>query len=416
MERRRVLATLAVVALLVVAGCQSPGAPQSPDGGAPTATATSDPATTRATADSTTTESTTATANSSDGLVRVDDDFGFDVPPIYHRVGRMLEVPRADRPEVQVRTEDPPDDGGSVVARPQGFVGLVGIVPQNPVGGDESVGTAAVARGTLVTVYSDGDLNATLTESTLAHEFAHVYQFTAHDPRSVVKSLGPNRNNARLTEVVVEGSAEYVQEEYEIRHQDRDVDQSEFAAAWKRAPAFQRWTVASYVYGSRYVELRIDDPANVTDVYQNPPRSTEQVIHGFTPDEEPVADLTVTADTTGPFAWSNAATKGELFARIALSTELDWERAAAAAEGWGADRLLTFSDGDRAGYAWALRWDDASEADEFRDAFADYDDRNDERFRLEAVGDETVVVFAGADAFVENATATGNSSSVTVST
>lgn len=414
MERRRVLATLAVVALLVAAGCQSPGGPQTTDDGAPTTTATTDPATTQATDDSTTTESTTGADDSSDGLVRVDDNFGFDVPPIYHRVGRMLEVPREDRPEVQVRTEEPPDDGGAVISQPQGFVGIVGITPQSPVGGDESVGTAAVARGTLVTVYSDGELNATLTESTLAHEFAHVYQFTVHDPRSAVKSLGPNRNNARLTEVVVEGSAEYVQEVYEIRHQDRDVDQTEFSDAWKSAPAFQRWTVASYEYGSRYLALRIDDPANVTEVYQNPPRSTEQVIHGYAPDEEPVADLTVTADTSGPFAWSNAATKGELFARIALSTELDWERAAAAAEGWGADRLLTFLDGDREGYAWTLRWDDASEADEFRDAFADYDDRNGEQFRLEAVSDETVVVFAGADAFVENATATGNSSSVTV--
>lgn len=72
------------------------------------------------------------------------------------------------------------------------------------------------------------------------------------------------------------------------------------------------------------------------------------------------------------------------------------------------------SNGSQAGYAWTLRWDDASEADEFQSAFGEYADRSDERFRTERVGDETVVVFAGADDFVGNATATGNSSSVTV--
>lgn len=73
-----------------------------------------------------------------------------------------------------------------------------------------------------------------------------------------------------------------------------------------------------------------------------------------------------------------------------------------------------------------LRWDSPAEADEFHAAMTDYLDARGERtdgrwtdgteqFALQRVGDETVVVLAGPEAFVANASADGESDAVTVS-
>jgi hypothetical protein len=213
---------------------------------------------------------------------------------------------------------------------------------------------------------------------------------------------------------MVEGSAEYVQERYAIRYQNASVNQTAIPDAWTNASAFARLQLAAYEYGSRYFALRIDDPAAVRDVYRNPPRTTEQLLHGDTPDEEPTKSLTVVTNTSNSSYTSlGGSTKGELFTRIALSTELDWNRSARAASGWGMDRLTLFS-GQKNAYAWTLRWDDASEADEFQRAFEEYAAAKESPFRLERVSDQTVVVSAGTETFVANATATGNDSSVTI--
>jgi hypothetical protein len=109
-----------------------------------------------------------------------------------------------------------------------------------------------------------------------------------------------------------------------------------------------------------------------------------------------------------------------------LEGRLEGDRAAAAAAGWGADRLIQFDHRDHdTAYAWVLRWDDPDEADEFAAAMTDYLDARGDRtaghwtdgdatFALHRVDDETVVVLAGPEPFVDNATATGSNADVTV--
>ncbi|MFB6269182.1 MAG: hypothetical protein ABEH83_04505 [Halobacterium sp.] len=401
---RRLLA-LALAALLLTAGCQ---APTSPDASAVATDASA----------ATTADSTDATdENESQGYVTTSAAFEVDVERIYVRVGRLLDAPRDLWPRVTIERAEPPEGGGPVTSESTGFTELMGIVASSDSGGegegDDGVQTGAVARGTTVTVYNHEELGPRGTENLLAHEYVHVFQ-TLHDVQTPLVELGRGRNLRLLYGVVVEGAAEWIQEEYAIEYQDVTVDQTTFSDRWRNASAYVRWTLAPYEYGSRYYELRVDDPAAVSDVYDRPPRSTEQVIHGYAPSEEPVADLRVGVRDDDSFELVERSTKGELFARIALSTELGFERAAAAADGWGADRLLRFTDGSASGYAWVLRWDDASEATEFQDAFADYTANRSVPFDTAHVSDETVVVFAGADAFVENASATGTDGDVTV--
>jgi len=399
METRPVVA-VALAVLFVTAGCQAPvqqGATAAPEN----ATATTD--------------GTTQAAPEETELVRVTDELPFRVTPIYERVGRMLGVPEAERPTTVVGVEEPPQGDVLGAASTSGFTNLVGIEPLPSAGEGGGVSVGAVARGTLVTLFDHPNASVAWKENVLAHEFVHVYQ-TRLPTREGVDDLDRRRNHRFLKSVVTEGSAQYVQERYAVRYQNQTRNQTAITARWKNASAYVRWRLAPYEYGSRYFALRLQNASGVTDVYEDPPRTAEQVAHGYAPEAEPAKELSVDlAATDSEFSRMRATTKGELFVRLALSTELGWERAADASAGWGMDRLLHVS-GDHGAntYAWVLRWDDASEAAAFREAFADYDASNGVAFRTEAVTDETVVVYAGDEAFVENASATGNSSYVTV--
>lgn len=409
--RARSALALALAALLVAAGCQAPVSPQDPAGG--DAIGTTTPPETTANATHSTTPSATTGADDGGSLVTVEGNVSFNVTKTYHRVGRMLDVPMAERPPTTVTVEDPPEGRGPGPSPTTGFTNLVGIAPPPSAGENGGVVTGAVTRGVSVTLYDHPSVNETFLETIVAHEFLHVYQNTMR-PAAGVASLDRGRNRVRLRGAVIEGSAEYVQERYAVRYQNATLNQTAIPREWTNASAYARWRLASYEYGSRYFAMRIDDPAAIRDVYENPPRTTEQLVHGYAPDEERAKNLTVSSDTeNSSFSSLGGSTKGELFVRIALSTELDWNRSARAASGWGMDRLTLFS-GQKNAYAWTLRWDSAGEADEFRRAFEDYAAAKETPLRLEAVGDETVVVFAGPEEFVTNATATGNSSSVTI--
>ncbi|MFB6269183.1 MAG: hypothetical protein ABEH83_04510 [Halobacterium sp.] len=424
METRPVVA-VALAVLFVTAGCQAPaegggvdGATDAPATAAPTTQAPTQQTTQQPTeptdSPETGTESTDGPAEVTQ-FVRVEDELLFRVTPIYQRVGRLLAVDEYDRPATTVYVENASEAGNVSSGSTSGFTALVGISPRPSGGDDGGVKAGAVTRGTTVTLYDYENATARWKENVLAHEFVHVYQ-SQLPVRDAVDALDRRRNRPFLKSVMVEGSAEYVQERYAVRYQNETIDQTRISAAWKNASAYERLRIAPYTYGSRYFAMRLDGPSGVTDVYEHPPRTAEQVVHGYDPGEEPPEALTVHANASdGGFEDTGAGTRGELFVRLALSTELDWERAADASTGWGMDRLVYFTgEGGRDAYAWVLRWDSASEATEFTDAFEDYDDANDERFRVESVTDETVVVYAGADAFVENASASGNSSSVTI--
>jgi len=226
-------------------------------------------------------------------------------------------------------------------------------------------------------------------------------------------------NEEFVTDATLEGAAEFVgmryAEEYGLAYGPYEALVEEYDGAGP----FRRLELAPYRYGARYVRQRVDSPRNLTAVYDDPPRTAEQVVHGYAPDEEAPKSLSVSVEgANSSWAWSDSDVQGELFLRIALGAELDDDRAARAAEGWGADRLLTLERENETGYAWVFRWDDADVADEFRTAFEQYResraDGSDAVFRTVDVSDATVVVFAGDPAFVGNASASGDTADVTL--
>jgi hypothetical protein len=173
----------------------------------------------------------------------------------------------------------------------------------------------------------------------------------------------------------------------------------------------------------------VDDPAEIDSVYDDPPATTEQLLHG--PGAGPEANLPVEVASGD---WESASrrrtTFGELFLRGTLATRLSEEAAADAAAGWGTDERLVFTrDGEtgyvwlHTGYVWLHRWDDAANATEFQRAFDSYLNRtlnrstvagpdgptagwrgDGETYRLLRLDDQTTALVAGSPAFVGNTT------------
>jgi hypothetical protein len=275
--------------------------------------------------------------------------------------------------------------------------------------------------GETVTVYEWVLDDPGLTETTLAHEFAHVVQFRNGWGETALRRQHRvdgeiSYDGATTYYLLREGAAVYVQTAYERRFlPDRETAMAHQAAAYENASAYARLLLARYHLGAEYVAGRADSPTDLEALHHDPPVSTEQLLHGS---DDPVAELTVETGDTGEWVERGRDRQGELFLRIALRTELNRSAAVDAAHGWGNDRRLTFVRGAAIGTAWVLRWDDAANASEFESSFRRYLDAKATRngsvwrqddgnatYRLQRVTNRTTVVYIGNESFVRAANA-----------
>ena len=253
-----------------------------------------------------------------------------------------------------------------------------------------------------------------LDTRTLAHELVHALQdqqFGAHptdsrDARAAVTGLR-------------EGDARYVDTLYEERCETEwsclptpdddaagDYDRELFAMLYQ-----------PYADGAQFVhELRQRGGWEAVDAaYTDPPTTTEQTIHPDAYPDETAVSVAVTdrsGDEWGPVVGAENETLGELGAYVTLlaSGAVDTEHHTTAdgpysprnyshpaTAGWAGDTFVPYTDGDRAGYIWKLRWDSPADARAFaasyREGLAGLGAR--------AVGDGVYVVPDGgfADAF-----------------
>lgn len=263
---------------------------------------------------------------------------------------------------------------------------------------------------------------------TVAHEMVHGVQFqrlTESPAFRMAFSEGYERQ--RVGAAIVEGGASYTGVEYMLRYSNHSRARILSATdKYRNASPAGKHHWAPYHFGQRYVESRYDSPAQHWCVYWNPPRTSEELIHGLEPGSEPVRNLSVAVDAAD---WTEQSreTRGELFARTVLAAELPEEPAAAGAAGWGNDTLVRLGRGDRSGFVWVVRWDTPADADEFRETFgAAMDARNttaaaENRWtangttvRVDRVAPATTVVVSGPVSFVSGVEASGDDGNVTV--
>jgi hypothetical protein len=413
--RRRVALVLVAVAV-ALAGCSVGYQPAGPtaDGRAATPTAGG-----TATADGTPTGNETATAERtetpSDYGVTVEGELPADVDAdqVYERVQRLLGV--AANSDVTVRVREPQAGEGTFQLPDRLFVAYMGV--EAPQGGG---GAAGVTTAEDEVILYAGNWSAYRTELVLAHEFVHTLQFQ-QDVRRGLYDPGSASNQNQIVGAVIEGAATYVHREYVREYWNRSPS---YVTRFNDSSAFGKWAYARYDVGGRYMAERFDNPTELPAVYEAPPETTEQLLHGYDPGEEPARELSVDVDSES-YRVGRERTTGELIVNVVLSAELDDERAWTGADGWGADRLLRLRGDGEEGYAWVLRWDSAAEAEEFRDALETFLDARGERtdgrwhgpdhvYDVEMTGDETVALFVGTEGFVETASLSGGDANVTV--
>ncbi|WP_227131487.1 hypothetical protein [Halorubellus salinus] len=410
----RGLPALAVAALLVVAGCAGPTTPTD----APTAT--TDATEPEATSDATTTaETTDAPSNVDETSTSADaTDDGDGVPDpeslavndtrTFRNLTAMLGVD-ADRPTLDTRNlsqffrsrdtprkrllgleeyvEDPAED-------PHGLATGNGRIYVQPAGASPGV-----------------------VEQVVVHEQFHAVQFQ----QGWTAPSRPTTTDGRLAVGgAVEGASVWIAGEYAERYQRDGVDRQVRMVRDAVVNGPDGWRVfrAPYYFGARWTEHHLDDPANVSWVYANPPETTEQLMHNRTASEEPVRPVSVAVEGEG---WVESAGDrlGEAYVWGTLRGELDANASRRAAAGWGGDelRMVSGPGGDTRNLTWAMRWDTASDADEFAAAFADWRGERDANasFRLVRVNETVTLLLAGDAAFVDAAVASmGDGNTVVV--
>jgi hypothetical protein len=147
-----------------------------------------------------------------------------------------------------------------------------------------------------------------------------------------------------------------------------------------RTPAYiQSQLTFPYFWGLNFVRsLYLEGGwAAVDAAYQNPPLSSEQILHPERyPNDSPIALAIPDGVEALSSAWDEISPDelGEWATLMVLMEYLPPDQAALAAEGWGGDLLLFFSQEENNAEALVLvtQWDTMRDAHEFFAAFRDY--------------------------------------------
>lgn len=353
--------------------------------------------------------------SSDDGITQItleNSSLDLDAERHFDRVGALVGANLSEYPPVYVLQGEGAGSGAfSYPYTPYGFVRHLGLTDVRP-GGDRAGGLTD-GFGTVYLV--PGDRSHLYQVTVLVHEYVHVIQISGELlPWSQADLQGDIPTDLAQTRLALtEGPAVWVTDRYIERHLPENVtlQSTRMRRAYRHARVGGRYFIARYHFGYLGVDRRIDSPTQLRELYEEDvPNTTEQLIHGYTSEEEPPREFAVDAAKGDSWTVHNPADEdvmGELFVRVALSRNVDRDAAAAAADGWGYDRLVEFERNDTAGFAWVTRWDDPANASEFEAVFETYTERRETpsnlTLRVERFAPEYVVVYSGPPAFVERA-------------
>jgi hypothetical protein len=327
---------------------------------------------------------------------------------------RVLAVTGTDAPapgsvELLNRSEF---EGTVLAPRTPAFWRLLGVTPEPA----RTNGTADLENGAVtplggVFLLLPENATAARARTLLAHEFVHYAQFQRGRLTALNRRLGSTTDERFVRRAMLEGLAVYATDSYVDRYRPDGYPNS---ALYDRVEALfpagsrQRYGTLAYTAGRDHLRERYDDPAAAWAVFERPPATAEQVLHGA---GDPPASLSVTVRAP-EYRSAGRDTLGEAFVRTALQNGLNRSRAHRAAAGWGNDTLVRLRADGRRSFVWALRWDDPGDAAGFVAALRDSLDARaspagDDRWRLTdrtvglARADDLVLLVAGNDSFVD---------------
>jgi len=238
------------------------------------------------------------------------------------------------------------------------------------------------------TMYMAADLDDDNAYATLAHELVHALQDQYYNLGPHSKYVAGEDDKSSAFSSLAEGDATSAMADILIG-QGRpgatalDMPDELFVeqviggmsgGATAKAPHYMRMgLVAPYIDGTLFVHAlrRKGGWAAVNRAWENPPETTEQILHVEKWETHEPA-LAVDAPTFAALGsgWSDAETDtyGELGVRLALGEWLGTARASVLAARWGGDRGALVKKGDAYAFAWRVRYDDA--APQAPDAYA----------------------------------------------
>ena len=221
-----------------------------------------------------------------------------------------------------------------------------------------------------------------LARITYAHEFTHAMQDAAFDTGKAHGPAAEDDDAALALLALEEGDATVEMFEWGFQHLTPDELAGVGATPAPDTSGVPQWMLRQlefpYLAGFALVtQLRASgDWAAVDSAYREPPASTEQVLHPekYLAREAPVAIADPGLAALMGEAWRGieSSTVGEAMLDIWLEElGVAGPEAAAAAAGWGGDRLaVARGPGGEWAMAWRMTWDTADEAAEFDRAYA----------------------------------------------
>ncbi len=241
-------------------------------------------------------------------------------------------------------------------------------------------------------VVQDADFSG-VQRMTYAHEYTHALQDQNFGLR---EALGMDEEHCKADsehcaamQAVVEGDATLSEETWLYTYATPQDFEDIFAfygeyqsPVYDSAPEFLKEDfLFPYQQGKDFVQHLYDqgDWAAVDAAFTTQPQSTEQILHPERyPDDAPIAVTLPDLASVFSVGWRevDSGTLGEWYTYLMLaqgaagSARLPEDVAAEAAAGWGGDAYAVFFSPDESQFALVLdmRWDDPSEANEFRRA------------------------------------------------
>ena len=214
-------------------------------------------------------------------------------------------------------------------------------------------------------------------EAVLAHEFVHALQFQhgllSPSREGLQSEFDRWTTDARLvTTALVEGDAMWVTEQYLRRYGGGDYSVTEYNRTLTRAAWTHSVAGTPYYYGYAFYERAGSAPAERSAAIRDPPTSTAKLLHPTERVEPASVPAAPEIPESAELSRTHTDTVGELVVRHALRMNgLSFGRAAAAADGWAADRMYYYAAAGAAGPAihWVTVWESEREAREFADAW-----------------------------------------------
>jgi hypothetical protein len=236
------------------------------------------------------------------------------------------------------------------------------------------------------TMYMASDLRDEEAEATLAHELVHALQDQRWNLEERSKYRPGDGDRSEAVSALAEGDATSAMLDVMAARLapgkgttavdlPDDVFTEQIRAGMNEgpgadAPHVMRTSLAApYIYGTLFVHglRRHGGWDEVNRAWDDPPTTTEQLLHSdkWLTHEAPLTVATPTFAALGP-GWKavDDDSEGELGVRIAFEEWMDPKTAAATSVGWGGDREVLLTNGDKAAFAWRLRYDPGKTKDE----------------------------------------------------